>query len=560
MRICVLQSSYENTDNIIGDVDKDYMDPSHYTDEHTFEHRWLLKATAKEQIDTIVAEGFDLYINALWGQHEDSIAGIDAVKYLENKNVPFVGCPSRIQERTKLDFYRDAQKAGVRVPETGIGKCKFPVFVKPAKCCASMYLDEKSVCYTQEELDTQLAILNEKLEAGRKIARENAEQAPPPDEVDIVVQEYIDGLDFSCVIIEMMDTPIALAPTLYRYPSSLQNSKTPFLTFGVKFHPELREVPLLRSENPKLFDELQALAIASWKANKMEGGSWGNVDMRRRASDGKLFAIEVNPMPAVFIPGEHKFEDAVIETFPGGHPGLINILIETALTRHHGNSSVPAQVATSFDVFAPTYEVSAQANGMTTRYSQIHSTWDFSGSVLDVACGTGIFPRSLRGMPSSSKDPRKGTVFTGVDVSKGMLEVAQEDPQGPLYAEAHVGPMQEILPRLTGPYDHVVCLLALQFVSPTLLSLVLARFFQLAQKSVTFTADEMTEDYNQGLRDLGRPWMVGWNHAERVVKFIKHLPPGWKFVEDHGIKMDWVSPHVGHAIKVPLYRFERVDA
>ncbi|KAL3692726.1 hypothetical protein R1sor_006377 [Riccia sorocarpa] len=518
LRICVLQSSYAGANHVVEGVDQDYCDPSKFTDEHVFEHRWLHKATAVEQIDSILEEGFDLYLNILWGQHEDGVAGIDAVKYLETKNIPIIGLPSRILERTKLDFYRDAEQAKVNVPSTGIGRCQFPVIVKPAKCCSSMYVDETSVCSTEAELNQQLATLNSKLEVGRKIAREAGQPVPQKND-DIVIQEYIAGQDFSCVVVEIMDVPVALTPTIYRYPPCVENSTYRFLTFEAKFHPELKEELVRRSANPKLFDELQWLAVESWKANKMTGASWGNVDMRQRSTDGKLFAIEVNPMPAVFIPNGH-FEDDVIRAFPGGHPGFMNVIIETALQRYHGKSLVPTKIAAVYDKFAPTYEAAAEAGYR----------------------ATGGKSRML-----------------GIDVSKGMVKLAQEDPEGPLYDDIHIGPMQDVLSHLTGPYDHIVSLSTLHFIPPLQLSVVLARFFQLARKSVTFTVDTLTESYNKHLEERGVPEMCGWDHTAKVEKFVKHLPPGWKIVEGHGLGLKWKSHHTEDVIQMLVYRFEKVD-
>lgn len=94
MKICVLQSLYGDTITDLRDVDPS-QDPSFYPSWHRFENRWLKKDTAKAQIDDAISEGFDLYFNFLWGQNEDEVAGIEAVRHLEARGVPFVGLPSR---------------------------------------------------------------------------------------------------------------------------------------------------------------------------------------------------------------------------------------------------------------------------------------------------------------------------------------------------------------------------------------------------------------------------------------------------------------------------------
>ena len=50
---------------------------------------------------------------------------------------------------------------------------------------------------------------------------------------DIVIQEYVTGKDYSCVVMEMNDTLVALAPTIYRYPTVMQNQHQ-FLSWDVK--------------------------------------------------------------------------------------------------------------------------------------------------------------------------------------------------------------------------------------------------------------------------------------------------------------------------------------
>jgi hypothetical protein len=51
------------------------------------------------------------------------------------------------------------------------------------------------------------------------------------------------------------------------------------------------------------------------------------VDIRVKPN-GEAVAIEVNPMPAIFLPPEIQFEDPVIsESLPGGHRALLNILL-----------------------------------------------------------------------------------------------------------------------------------------------------------------------------------------------------------------------------------------
>ena len=363
MRICVFQSSYDGANNALEEVDPSFPDPAMFTSQHEFHHRYIHKATAAAEIDAAVAEGFDMYLNFMWGQHEDNVAGVDAIRHLESLGVPIVGLTSKTLSRTKLDFYAAAAKAGLPVPAFG-SDMNFPVFVKPAKMCASMFIDEKSVCHDQHELDQQLQRINEKLSAGRKVAATSTTPNGNPDghsnghcngagkvkfvnnHDDIVVQEYIPGRDYSVIVIEMGNTPVAQNPTKYRFPAEKAAAGMDYMAFNVKFHKELREELLVRSEDPVLFDMLRDLAEKAWHVNGMHGSSWCNVDIRVRDGDGKPFILEVNAMPALFLRWEHEWEDVVIrETFPGGHRALINVLITTKVLQSGKYKAVVNAVA-----------------------------------------------------------------------------------------------------------------------------------------------------------------------------------------------------------------------
>ena len=356
MRICVFQSSYDGADNALQEVDVSFPDPAMFTSQHEFHHRYIHKASAAAEIDAAVAEGFDMYLSFMWGQHEDKVAGLDAIRHLETLGVPVIGMPSRTLSRSKLDFYAAAAKAGLPVPAFG-SDMNFPVFVKPAKMCASMFIDNNSVCHDQHELDRQLERINENLSAGRKVAANKSDSTPDRNtddghsngnghcngagagagkvkfvnsHDDIVVQEYIPGRDYSVVVIEMGNTPVAQNPTKYTFPAEKAAAGMDYMAFDVKFHKETREELLVRSEDPKLFDTLRDLAERAWHVNGMHGSSWCNVDIRVRDSDGKAFCLEVNPEPTLFSRWECEWEDIVIrETFPGGHRALVNVLLTT---------------------------------------------------------------------------------------------------------------------------------------------------------------------------------------------------------------------------------------
>ena len=50
-------------------------------------------------------------------------------------------------------------------------------------------------------------------------------------------------------------------------------------------------------------------------------------------SDGEAVGIEINPMPGVFQE-DAKYDDVVLEVFPGGHRAFVDVLVETTIARY----------------------------------------------------------------------------------------------------------------------------------------------------------------------------------------------------------------------------------
>ena len=579
MKICCLQSSYEGSGSILEGHD-DCPDPALHVCEHEFHHRWVHKATANEQIDAAIAEGFDLFFNFMWGQPEDAVAGVDAIRYLESRNVTFLGLNSTTLLRSKLDFYRDARAAGLPVPASG-ADMKFPVFVKPSNICSSMFIDERSVCHNQAELELQLTRINELMAPRRKEAAKGkhsdnlistGESAHEDvisngnngghvkgnvhDHDDIVVQEYIPGRDFSTVVIEMGNTPVALNPTRITLSDdeSAEDEKVDFFTFNRKFNPKTKEELLLRSDDPELYDQLCALAEQAWHVNKMHGSNWCTVDSRQRASDGKIFLLEVNPMPTVFYRYEHEWEDTVIRAaFPGGHRALINMLITTKLLQQGKYKDGVTLVAATFDKFSDGYDDSMAKNSQLYHLLKyLITTFDYSGTVLDLACGTGIFARKLfEHQKAHSLSP---STIVGNDISKGMVD---KNPNPAAYKEYRIGLLQQVIMDTTEQFDHIVCITSLQYLDEATLSAVLARMFFVAQKSVTITIDEVPEAYNESLEKKGLKHMVVRNHIPQLNSF--GVPRGWR-VACRRREFAWTSPHTGHDVYITTFRFEALKA
>lgn len=107
---------------------------------------------------------------------------------------------------------------------------------------------------------------------------------------------------------------------------------------------------------------------------------------------------------------------------------------------------------------------------------------------------------------------------------------------------------------LTGPVDHVVCFYALQFLDIVDLDFILTFAFLTTAMSVTFSIDEVPDDYNKALRQSGQEHMVQNNHLKAVEEF--GIPQGWELAFKKRF-FAWKSWHTGHDVYTTVFRFER---
>lgn len=553
MRICILQSAFP--EDHAYSKSGNGMDPALYTDQHKFEDRWIQKDSAKEQIDAAVAEKFDFYFNFMWGQEDDEFAGVEACRYVESLGLPVVGANTKALLDSKIEFYKNAQALGYpRVP----GTSNYPLFVKPSLGFGSALITEKCLCQDRDELLNCLEILNEALQPTRKSTDGAAESLSPSTVVDgipipddIVVQEFIQGWDYIVEVIEMGDYPVALSPEKYVYPKHFRPGRD-FLHADMRFHPETGIRVLTEKENPVLFRTLQEMAVQAFKANNMRGQTWAQIDIRVPESSEPA-VIDANPMGNLFCTGNHKTEDiAVEESFPGGHRAFINSVISSQLIQLGHAKPRQAEIAEAYTAYSHKYKDSFDCrHAMDPFYEEVILSLDLPGAVLELGSGTGKFGRLLKHGKQSSET--LGTL-AGIELSPGMIQLCQ---QTNAYSELHQGPVEEILPPIDA-CDHIVSFFTLFHLSPEIFSMVMARSFQLARKSIAITVDEITEGHNRRLEEMGSPFssMKGFNHSTEMQKTFCHPPPrGWKLVKTNAA-LAWSFPEMGCDIQSTLYVFE----
>ncbi|KAK8096449.1 ATP-grasp fold- subdomain 1 [Apiospora kogelbergensis] len=366
---------------------------------------------------------------------------------------------------------------------------------------------------------------------------------------DIVVQEYIDGRDFTCSVIEVGDGCITLAP--YVYKTNEVQMKEKLLTFELKFDGKTCIEQLQKKPDPELFERLQQVAIEAFVASGCKGSNMGCEVHLRARPDGKVFAIDVNPKPATFAP-EGEFQDLpIIHSLPGGHPAVINIFIANHMLRNAMQGSVLEKVACAYDKVALQYSRDDKNNVITYAcFRKLVNQFDFAGTVFDLACGTGSFGRIL----FESKG-RASTRLIGFDISPRMLDICRSTG---LYDATHIDSMESTLAYYhcyAKSVDHVVCFSAVHFLRSEMFAFVLVLCFTLANKSITISVDDIPDQYNENLKQRGYGFMYSTNHIANMKSFGE--PPGWRLTKGER-QYSWTSPATGDDVYTTYFRFDRI--
>ncbi|KAF9986861.1 hypothetical protein BGZ75_001315 [Mortierella antarctica] len=512
MKICVFVSSYDGVESEFKDFDS-YQDPSRYVRNHDFHLRYIKKDTAEQQIDQACDEGFDLYINFLWGQRSDNVAGIDAVQYLESKDLPFIGTSSKFLSLSKLDFKKAA--SGIfQVP----GETQFPLIVKPSRGCCSLNMTENSVCSTPDQLSEQISLLRTKTSD------------------DILVEECIVGQEFTVMVVEVDDDVIAMAPYVCEFATGTEPMQQ-FLHFKNKIEGLRQGEVKYKLYDGELLEQLQDTACKAYRALDVFGSGYGRVDIRV-AADNSIFVLEINPIPAFFYDTNTTDDEIISQCFPGGHEGLMDNLIATKLRSHTERG-----IKKNYDVMSASYNDLAYSQATFPHVlGKIVAKFPFHGTVLDLGSGTGIFGSLIQASYDSA--------LTGIDLSPLMASKATH------YKKVYTGTIQRMLPFM-GRFDHVVSSGALYYLDKESLLGAMDRCFVIAEQSITFGIEEIPDSYNKHLTEMGKGEMYSHNHISIVDSYM--VPEGWHLIykEKHFL---WFSPKTGDDIYGTIYRFERTES
>ncbi|KAG5974523.1 hypothetical protein E4U56_004645 [Claviceps arundinis] len=598
MKICVFLSSYKGS-GCVSEKVKPASQPGEFTSQHEFEFRWIHKHKAKQQINDAVAEGFDFYFSFLWGTPHDDVAGADASRYFESLDLPSCGIHSSETSQTKNVFYDAARLHGApRVP----GVERFPLFVKPGFWCSSQLIDERPVCRNQDELESALRRMHEALHEPRMkratalgiedpIGFVRSLEAAGRSSEDIVVLEYFEGQDYSCVVVQLGPGCVALTPVAYRGKKPLAQ-KAQFITFEGKFGQSTYMELLRKEDDATLFENIQQASIEAFAVRSYRKNITGcKVDLRVTPG-GQVFVIDLNPQPAEFGPAGLYECIPITHCFPGGLGALIDVYIANYLLRHSESEQDVrrAGIASTFDRWATYYDYYDAFGAFEVEkksLAKLVGQYDFSGTILDLGCEAGIFGQvlaqsqkymrctSTASHPNGTdgtKETKRIYRLLGCDISSGMLDICREKG---FYDSLDQTDMHSALMNLTTSIDHMVCFSARQHIEPEMFSFIMVLLFVRARTSITLSVEDIPSVYKdfpyvhneQLTKQFDKAIKAGIkaglmtpnnNHTGAMEAFGVPEGLGWQLVSKERAFCE-VSPVTGDLLYTTWFRFERAD-
>ncbi|KAJ5212656.1 uncharacterized protein N7498_004302 [Penicillium cinerascens] len=233
----------------------------------------------------------------------------------------------------------------------------------------------------------------------------------------------------------------------------------------------------------------------------------------------KLHGIE--PQPRIFALDGVGLDDALVRsTVPGGHAALFSFLTILQVS-DYGALKEKQQMAEFYADYAVYYDEEMTDEIGYCRHQQIMaSQFDWTGTVLDVACGTGALGRYL-------SDGEQDCKIFGIDLSLEMTNTSsiRKYYQLPIT----IGTMQAAMMQ-PEEYDHVACFGGLDYLGDDDFRIVLSRMFSVARKSVSFNVEQPTSEYWAKMAE--NPSIPpSYDHSKKLWDDFQ-IPVGWELVYD----------------------------
>ena len=314
MYICVLSS-------VPDDPNDPPYDPSHYMNGFKWKHHRLDPVDVEKQMNALVDEGVDVFVNLCDGTPDDALSGIGLVQLMENNGLAFTGAGSKFFDPSRQEMKVFAKKANVPSPNWIIidrpedaakaaKKLRFPVLVKPPHGYASIGITRDSRCENLEELKVQVEI--EIAEFGRAL-----------------IEEFVEGREFTCLVAENPDdpkNPVTFIPVEFVFPEGetfkhYDMKWVDYEQMSVKIVDDKRVEKVMREQTARLF-------------KTMNGSGYARCDYRMDA-DGTIYMLEINPNCGIFYgPHEPGSADFSLLNDPFyDHNKFLHLIIRSAKNR-----------------------------------------------------------------------------------------------------------------------------------------------------------------------------------------------------------------------------------
>ncbi|KAG6012675.1 hypothetical protein E4U43_007697 [Claviceps pusilla] len=527
MKICIISLAKDQESRL--DTHHELPDPAQYIprSRHEFVYRQVTKQNAKSEIDALCSEDFCAFINCM-SRHVD---GIKATKHLESKNVTVLTNPSDLSAKSQLDLGGRVSGSAFSIPQNT--HIKYPKMVKFLHKPDSPGLDAGSVCPDEHAVKRRITLLQE--------------QDPT---LAILVQDYIYGDDCAALVMDLGGHVIALPPLQFVFPRNT-SADAEFLTRDDKTGGvTARDISSVIVEG-RLAERMQKAAVDAFKTMQVShGGAFAHVTMRVERDTQAIYVMDIDCNPSILERKGRRFNgDFLLETtFPGKQEAFIDTLLTIKPSQLGSIKGRITHTAAFYDSWSETYDDFWESTNMSKMQQFTAANFDFSGSVLDLACGTGVFGRILHDHDA------KTTEIVGVEISAGMLCAPdiRRYYKKPLWNCS----MQEYVMNNV-EFDHVVCFGALLFLNAVELNTVLARMFMMARKSLTIEVENLNDDVIELMRKDSGDHVFIENHVQIVERF--GIPGGWKLVYKQNGAL-YPSPTSEGNVEGYIVRFEKISS
>jgi D-alanine-D-alanine ligase len=320
MKICVLLPDYSTSN-----VDYQNYDPPRklaaLLPEHEVDTIFLNKLITYKQLKELGSKGYDIFVNLCEAYLEWEVPGIDVIYSLELLNLPFTGPTSILYDPSKEIMKLVAYYEQVKTPayclaneqsnlNELIRNLQFPLFVKPSKAGDSLGIDEHSLVADLVELQRKVTALL-------------------PEYSELLVEEYIDGREFTVLIAANDDgkTATAFRPVEFIFPKG-----NTFKTYALKTS------ELHTDANIPVEDEIldKRLRYAAEKIFHSFGGvGYARLDFRMD-KNGALFFLEINFTCSVFYENGYEGSADYILKYDGiGQKAFLEHIIKEGIARYN---------------------------------------------------------------------------------------------------------------------------------------------------------------------------------------------------------------------------------